>query len=183
MGFVALTRMIVSAYTSSLSLSSSSAQEGGGSAIKEGAIKIDRSVTIGVVGRSFERASERRSLRSERDGWILSFLFPSFCVFVVPPMLRRRLKTVLFRKAGCYLRGDVLGLLETGGRLISRSPRFRYLYLSLSPSCPESGHLEASDRVQLSFFGTDLASDTPKPRHRDAGHRHWTKLWLLVERI
>ena len=42
------------------------------------------------------------------------------------------------------------------------------LYLSLSPSCPESGHLEAPDRVQLSFFGTDLASDTPKPRHRDA---------------
>ena len=67
MGFVALTRMIVSAYTSSLSLSSSSAQEGGGSAIKEGAIKIDRSVTIGVVGRSFERASERATLVKERE--------------------------------------------------------------------------------------------------------------------
>ena len=108
--------MIVSAYTSSLSLSSSSssAQEGGGSAIKEGAIKIDRSVTIGVVGRSFERATLVRE-QEEESGWILSFLFPSFCVSVVPPMLRRRLKTVLFRKAGCYLRGDVLGLntLET----------------------------------------------------------------------
>ena len=63
MGFVALTRMIVSAYTSSLSLSSSSAQEGGGSAIKEGAIKIDRSVTIGVVGRSFERAGDAADAR------------------------------------------------------------------------------------------------------------------------
>ena len=186
MGFVALTRMIVSAYTSSLSLSSSAAaQAGGGSAIKEGAIKIDRSVTIGVVGRSSERSTLPTLVRErEESGWILSFLFPSFCVSVVPPpMLRRRRKTVLFRKAGCYLRGDVLGQLETGGRWISRRPRFRYLYLSLSPSCPESGHLEASDRVQLSFFGTDLASDTPKPRHRDAGHRHWTKLWLLVERI
>ena len=145
---------------------------GGGSAIKEGAIKIDRSVTIGVHSRSVVRAGERATLVREREesGWILSFLFPSFCVSVVPPpMLRRRLKTVLFRKAGCYLRGDVLGLLETGCRLISRSPRFRYVYPSLSPSCPESGHLEASDRVQLSFFGTDLASDTPKPRHRDAG--------------